>query len=351
MRSLIRTMVCMVIVLVTGIDGIAAAGGEEGAAEQREGGGQVLIAGVPTYLDRFDSFLLYSKGMEDKLNELGIDYNYVLRAPSGGFSDHTGQRSIFEDMMVLGADILMTLPTSIETQHAAWEMIVDEYRTPLVITDFLDFAEGARELENENLVKFASYEHRDMGQAVADYIAANYPPGTKMAMIHGIPGVITENRASEDLHIANGMDIIYRHFADFNREKAYEATDALLIAHPDVEIILGMNSTMAIGVTRAVEEAGMLDQVDVFGFGGIIEELQSVAASKMKATASRNHFDVGEFMADLVVAYTENRWEDMPRTFAAPITVYDSAETLGERLDPRYYPMLDEATLQLMGVQ
>ena len=325
----------------------------EGQGEAEEAGedDQILIGGVPTYLDRFDSFMLYSKGMEDKLNELGVNYNYVLRAPPGGFADHTGQRAVFEDMMVLGVDILMTLPTSIETQHASWEMIVDEYETPLVVTDFLDFAEGARELENEELVKFASYRHADMGKAVADYIGENYPEGTKMAMIHGIPGIITEERASEHLHEANGMDIIYRHFADFDREKAYQAAQNVLVAHPDVEIILGMNSTMAIGVVRAVEEAGMLDQVDVFGFGGIIEELQSVAAGKMKATAGRNHFDVGEFMADLVLAYRDGTFEDMPDTFAAPINIYDSAETMAEVLDERYYPMLDEETLSLMGVE
>ncbi|TVQ39079.1 MAG: sugar ABC transporter substrate-binding protein [Spirochaetaceae bacterium] len=312
---------------------------------------EVLIAGIPTYLDRFDSFLLYSRGMEDRLEALGVPYRYVLRAPSGGFSDHTGQRAIFEDMLVIGSNIIMTLPTSIEVQHAAFEMIVDEYETPLVITDYLEFAEGARPLGNEDLVRFASYRHSDMGKAVADYVAQNYPAGTRMAMIHGIPGVITSERAAEELHLANGMEIIYRHFANFDREMAYRATQDLLVARPDVEVILGMNSTMAIGVVRAVEEADMLDQVDVIGFGGVVEELASVAQGKMKATAGRNHFIIGEYMADLVVAYREGRWEETEKTFAAPITIYDSKESIVRDLDERYYPMLGDEVLGLLGLK
>lgn len=310
---------------------------------------KILIGGVPTYLDRFDSFLLYSRGMEEKLTELGVDYEYVLRAPPGGFADHQGQRAIFEDMLALGVDMIMTLPTSNETQHESFRIIVDEYDTPLVVTDFLAYAPNLQPPENDDLVRFASYRHSDMGKAVADYVAANYPRGTKMAMIKGLPGLISEERASDALHLANGMNIVYEHYADFNREKAYEAAQNLLAARDDVKLILGMNSTMAIGIVRAVEEAGLIGQVDVIGFGGIIEELEAVAAGRMKATAGRNHFAVGEFMADLVIAYRDGTYDQMPKTFAAPINVYDSAQAIADQIDPRYFDMFSDSLLEMIG--
>ncbi len=319
------------------------------SAAQRRPVDELLIGGVPTYLDRFDSFLLYSRGMEEKLEELGIKYNYVLRAPPGGFSDHEGQRSIFESMLAMGCDIIMTLPTSIDTQHASFEMIVDEYEIPLVITDYLEYAKGLDPPKNDHLVRFASYRHIDMGKAVAEYVAENYPRGTKMAMIKGLPGVISEERANDDAHLANGMEIVYEHYADFNRERAYEAAMSLLAARDDVELILGMNSTMAIGIIRAVEDSGMAGKVDVIGFGGVIEELEAVAAGRMKATAGRNHFAVGEFMAEIVVKYIDGTLDELPKTFAAPITVYDSAESIANDIDPRYFDMFSDQLLEMIG--
>ena len=339
-------IVVLAILLVTLVGAHAVMAGGRAEPDVAD---EVLLGGVPTYLDRFDSFLLYSRGMEEKLDNLGVPYRYVLRAPPGGFSDHQGQRNIFDDMLALGADIIMTLPTSNEAQHESIRVIVDEYEVPLVITDYLDYAPGLSPPQNDHLVFFASYRHSDMGQAVADYVAANYPRGTKMAMIKGLPGVISEERASDDLHIANGMEIVYEHYADFNRELAYQAAENLLAARDDVELILGMNSTMAIGIVRAVEEAGMADQVDVIGFGGVIEELEAVAAGRMKATAGRNHFAVGEFMADVVIAYREGRLNELPKTFAAPITVYDSAEAIAADIDPRYFEMFSDELLEAIG--
>lgn len=321
-----------VIILLLVVVGSVFSAGEKAPLAERT----ILMAGVPTYLDRFDSFLLYSKGMEEKLNARNVKYNYVLRAPGGGFSDHTGQRTIYEDMLALGVDMILTLPTSIEIQMSAYRMIADEYNVPLIITDYLSFPEGAEIPKNMNNVWFASYSHKDMGIAVADYIKANYPKGTKIVVIKGIPGIISDERASNELHIANGMEIIYEHWADFDREKAYVGAQNALSAYPDVEIILGCNSTMAIGIVKAVEDAGMLGKVDVIGFGGIIEELSSIAQGKLKATAARNHFDVGEYMAEVVLAYRDGYTDKLEHVFQTPITVYDSKQSILDNIDPRY---------------
>lgn len=300
----------------------------------------ITIGGVPFYLDRYDSFMLYLREAERRLEELGVNYELIASAPAGGAKDHVGQLAIIENMVTKEVDYLAVLPTSIEMQIPAFRHVI-EAGIPLIITDYLDFIEGTEVPETDE-VYFIAYSHRDMGRAVADYVKENYPKGVKMAIIHGIPGFITDQRASEDLHIANGVDIVYRHWADFDRAKAYQGTLDTLAAYPEVEIILGMNSTMAMGVVAAVEAMGRLDDVDVFGYGGIIEELNSVALGKMKATVARSHFATGKTIADIIYLHGQGFKSVLRRSIRTPVLVLDSAETIRDQWDHRYLEMMRE---------
>ncbi|MBE0478196.1 sugar ABC transporter substrate-binding protein [Candidatus Aerophobetes bacterium] len=300
----------------------------------------IVIGAVPFYLDRYDSFMLYLRETERRLKELGVDYRLITRAPAGGAKDHIGQLAIIEDMVAMGVDYLAMLPTSIEMQIPAFGHVI-EAGIPLIITDYLDYIEGSDVPETDQEY-FIAYSHSDMGKAVADYVKENYRKGVKMAIIHGIPGHITNERAAEHLHIANGVNIIYRHWADFDRAKAYAATLDVLVAHPDVEIILGMNSTMAIGVVAAVEAMGRLDDIDVIGYGGIIEELNNVALGRM-ITVARSHFHTGKAMADIIYLHSQGFKDVLRRSIRTPCLVLDSAQAIRDKWDHRYLEMMREA--------
>ena len=72
-------------------------------------------------------------------------------------------------------------------------------------------------------------------------------------------------------------NIIYEGYGDFQREKAYAEVERALIAYPSVEVIVGMNSVMALGSMSALEADGKLDDVLVTGMGGQPDELEMVA--------------------------------------------------------------------------
>ena len=76
-------------------------------------------------------------------------------------------------------------------------------------------------------------------------------------------------------------NIIYEGYGDFQREKAYAEVERALIAYPGVEVIVGMNSVMALGSMSALEADGKLDDVLVTGMGGQPDELEMVARGKI----------------------------------------------------------------------
>ena len=48
-------------------------------------------------------------------------------------------------------------------------------------------------------------------------------------------------------------------------EKSYELAQKLMEKYPDLEMIAGMNEYSAVGVGRAVSDAGVKDRIDVVG--------------------------------------------------------------------------------------
>lgn len=59
--------------------------------------------------------------------------------------------------------------------------------------------------------------------------------------------------------------------ADWDRTKAYNATKAMLVAHPDVDGVWAANDEMAMGAIQALKEAGLAGKVLVNGTDGIPE--------------------------------------------------------------------------------
>ena len=73
-----------------------------------------------------------------------------------------------------------------------------------------------------------------------------------------------------------GVQLLQWEGADWDRTKGYNATKAMLVAHPDVDGVWSANDEMAMGVIQALKEAGLAGKVLVNGTDGIPEIFDAI---------------------------------------------------------------------------
>jgi len=115
--------------------------------------------------------------------------------------------------------------------------------------------------------------------------------------------------------------------ADWDREKALNAADAILRAHPDLKAFYAANDGMALGVQQAVNNAGLTGKVLVYGTDAIDDALTSIQAGQMTGTAAQFPFLMGQLEVQACVA--AHRGAKMESVTVAPqvlITVDNVAD-------------------------
>jgi ribose transport system substrate-binding protein len=77
------------------------------------------------------------------------------------------------------------------------------------------------------------------------------------------PAIQRKDGFDETIAGESGMTILVSESADFNEDKAYEATKRLVEEHPSVDVIYSHNDGMSFGVITALEEMGLVPGEDV----------------------------------------------------------------------------------------
>ena len=319
--------VFLLLMMVAATTTVSAAGERQPAGERA-----LQIAYLPPNFEQADFYGQYFMGLTIGLEEQGIEYELVRRTPET-HDNHAQQLAIVEDVLTIGVDYIVMAPTHYEGQQQAYRTINDA-GVPLFIFNYSDPfpAEfGAR------AHSYIGYRHSDGGKTVADYLAAHYPQGTNVAIIYGTPTQISYDRGAKELHLANGMNVIFEHYANWQRDQAYDATQRLLTAHPNVDVIIGCSSFMAMGAVRAAADAGRLNDVDIFGAGAILEELDAIAAGELTGAWYRDPVRMGQETARYIKLHLDGRAAEIPESYNVPIVMIDSVEAIREHIAPVTY--------------
>jgi ribose transport system substrate-binding protein len=120
------------------------------------------------------------------------------------------------------------------------------------------------------------------------------------------------------------LKMVAQHSADFDRNKAMEVMESVLQANPDIDGVFCGNDAMAMGAYQALVAAGKSDHVQVFGFDGADDVLQSVEAGKIKATGMQ----YPKIMAETAAIYAQeyfNGKRDFPQKVPVAVELVTSA--------------------------
>jgi ABC-type sugar transport system substrate-binding protein len=122
-----------------------------------------------------------------------------------------------------------------------------------------------------------------------------YPQGADYRPLGANEAVVL---TSEEVAALDEAGVKYEIVADQDawlQDTALETASAILTAHPETQVILAMNDGGTIGSTMAVMNAGLADQIMVFGHDGS-DQISSMVlddASPLKAVVAQDPYGQG----------------------------------------------------------
>ncbi len=113
-----------------------------------------------------------------------------------------------------------------------------------------------------------------------------------VAILEGMPGTdpaIQRTAAVEDIVAKHpGMEVVRKQVANWRRPEAVQVMENWIIAGEPIDVVAANNDEMAIGAVMALQEAGMKDQVMVFGVDATPDALQLMERGELDGTVFQN---------------------------------------------------------------
>jgi ABC-type sugar transport system substrate-binding protein len=285
--------------------------------------------------DITDLFGQLEIGFRDRLDAEGVEYEMFQAAPSAS-GRHDEMLNILENMANLNLDYMVFGPSSLE-QNTPGLVEVAEAGTKLLMVDY-EPKEDAMFPFGDAVLNWSVYNHGQMGEATGNWIANHFKEQGKdeanVIMIWGpIASEISQARGNG---VIKGMEdtegftanIIYEGYADFQRERAYAEVERALIAYPDVEVVVAMNSVMALGSMAALEADGRIDSVVVTGMGGQADELEMVARGKIGVAVFRDPRSMGANSAEALIMDMQGRGAEIPKVLYTDLRTLDTIDAI-----------------------
>jgi ABC-type sugar transport system substrate-binding protein len=98
----------------------------------------------------------------------------------------------------------------------------------------------------------------------------------------------------------------------------------ILTAHPDLDVVMGINDEMALGALETLRTRGKLKQIKLVGYNGAPEAIQQVYRGNMQADVVQFQHRMGELFVHwaLKLAKGEKPPADLPKTRTDPPTIH-----------------------------
>ena len=136
----------------------------------------------------------------------------------------------------------------------------------------------------------------EAGRRLGEYAGTLLDKDSRLAIVSHVKGVSTaverEQGFREGLgdYAKNIVEVVY---CNSLFEKSYELTNELMKKYPDLEMIAGMNEYSAVGVGRAVSDAGAKDRIAVVGVDCSQEAINLMEMGVYKGIIVQKAFRMG----------------------------------------------------------
>jgi len=169
-----------------------------------------------------------------------------------------------QDAIQRGVDGILMYAVSLSSEKAAINA-AQEGDVPI----FIQY--GYKKEYLADTAGFMQIDLIEFGKKLGEWTAVTVNEG-KVAVIQGALGrgdaeAYTEGFV-EGLSANPDLEVVAKPAADWNRQKAADATSDIINAHPDLQVLFVQNEDMARGAMLSLKRAGKLDQVTMVSMNG-----------------------------------------------------------------------------------
>ena len=224
-----------------------------------------------------------------------------------GQDDIVKQVNSIEDLTGSGANVLIVNPLDhkamVPAVNAAVKsgmpvFIVDSYIDPEAnyITMVLANNQGNGELAGEWAVKKIG---RTKVKAALISGSQGNPVGRekRLGFVRGFTEAELMTQGSSDLMI------VAQGWGNWTNNGGLKAMEDILVAHPDINLLVAENDAMAMGALKAINEAGKAGDILIAAFDGQKEAYELIKQGKYGATALNSPEELARLVVEAVVKY------------------------------------------------
>ena len=154
----------------------------------------------------------------------------------------------------------------------------------------------------------------DAGKKMGNYIAENFPEDVNIGVVGHVQGSSTAIEREEGLRAGLGdlaENIVDTVFCDSDYRKAYKVTKEMLKAHPEINVIAGLNEYSSVGAARAVIALGLEDEVHMIGFDSSLKEVEFLESEVFEAIVVQKPLNMGYLAVENTVRILQKK--DVPQ--------------------------------------
>lgn len=253
------------------------------------------------------------RGMKAAASKYGVDLN--VQAASSE-SSQSQQLSIAQTMIGQSFNAFLVSPESTSNLAPALRQMQSK-NLPVVNV------EDAR----VSATTFVGPQSLLEGGLAGEYIAKQLPNGGKVAQIEGAAGSSAAQLRTKGFKEAvagsKGLKLVASVPGDWDARKAYDAATSLLRANPDLAAVYANNDTMALGVVKAVADAGRTGKVIVVGTDGVPSAIKAIEAGRLSASTTPQPFSQGYWAVQSALALIEGK--KLPGWVLTPAVLVDKS--------------------------
>ena len=280
--------------------------------------GKMKFAYLSPSFDISDAWERVYWSMRGRLDEKGVDYEVIQLAVQDA-TDHAGQLAQVESVIERGVDYVMLGATEYESAIPGLRKL-KAAGIGVVVYNFLE----PHEDEQARAAQYIAFDHYEGGRIAGEWAVGRLGGKGKLAVLQGVPGVVSDKRMNGFLDVVKkspDIEVVIGVHTDFDRVKAFDATNNLIVAHPDLDLIYGVSTGVGLGIGQSLKGAGLSDKVLSMGFGGTGDEITAMAEGWLSASPLRMIDDSGVAVADTFIALSKG--EAVDPVWSGPFTMID----------------------------
>jgi ribose transport system substrate-binding protein len=251
--------------------------------------------------------------------------------------DMVKQIADVEDLLARGIDLLILNPKDPKGLIPATKA-ASKAGVPVIIMDSsIDpLADFVTTIQSNNLRN---------GELIGEWLVKQMKgKSIKMALISGVQGnpVGKERRQGVFRGIieqqlrtqgTSSFSIVAQGWGNWSHEGGLEAMEDILVAHPDINVLLGENDSMTLGAIEAIKEADKMGDILILAAAdGQKEALKLIQSGEYGATGSNNPVLIAEKAIDIGLQVLQGKTDFPPKSYTPAVCITK------ENVDAYYFP-------------